>query len=108
MTENKPQTTKEWDDNTTQSWLDAVEAWPWEHNEDLTEWRKAGPCPRCEDPMDCVLILGHGPFFGPPEFPDEISIACNCVSDHLNRPAAQKTGCGQAGKGFSPPSRGAK
>src|SRR3954466_1072241 len=94
--------TFEWDDNTTQQWIDCVEGWQWIHDKRENSYTKSGNCHRCGHRMDKVLRMGTGRFIAGRGDPlDVVEISCNCLEPH-HRPEGRKTGCGQAGN-FTPP-----
>jgi len=111
-----------WDITPDDSWVSAVNTWPWEALGD-GDWGKSANCPRCihgiditketgyyamltfADPPDLgkLLMANRGPILAQKAEQQLLFARCNCGEAHTGRPPELKTGCGRSGYIGLPP-----
>jgi len=89
----------EWEEGTSQDWIDAVNSVPWE--EHAGAWMKAFSCERCKHCSATVIgtvIKGWSVRGVEPPAPTAY-VRCECNGEHRGRPEqANGRGCGQSGE----------
>lgn len=94
----------QYDTNTPESWIKAVESWKWYISDEeptVTIYRIEGNCPRCSGQMHreipVVTALGFAWRGSGNNLPPTVEVACNCETKHQNQSEGHTTGCGQHG-----------